>query len=74
MPNQSQTKANLNSKSSVSSANAKGKELGKGGTKKGGKGADEDLAWAEEDPDEDMKGWKMRVSKGAAELAEELGV
>ncbi|EKM75695.1 hypothetical protein AGABI1DRAFT_122989 [Agaricus bisporus var. burnettii JB137-S8] len=35
---------------------------------------DEDLLWADEDPDEDEKGWKMHISKSAAELAEEIGV
>lgn len=77
--NNNQTKSNSKSPTSTGT-NTKGKEAGKigsggGGGKKRGKGVmDEDIMWAEEDPDDDEKGWKMRVSKGAAELAEEIGV
>jgi COMPASS component SWD1 len=64
-------------KSGSSSSNSKkGSVNGNGNatTTTSSSGMDEDLVWAEEDPDEDERGWKMLVSKSAAELAEEMGV
>jgi len=61
---------------SSGNGNVKGsaKDSGSVAGRKGVKSVDEDVLWAEEDPDEDVKGWKMRVSKAAADLGDELGV
>jgi len=37
-----------------------------------GKDGDKDSVWADEDPDEDVKGWKMNISRAVAGLAEEI--
>ena len=39
-----------------------------------GRVGDKDSIWADKDPDEDVKGWKMNVSHAVAGLAEEVGV
>jgi len=35
---------------------------------------DEDSIWADEDPDEDVKRWKMNISHTVAGLSEEVGI
>jgi len=39
-----------------------------------GRIGDEDSIWADEDPDEDVKGWKMNISHTVAGLSEEVGI
>ncbi|KAJ3560730.1 hypothetical protein NP233_g10647 [Leucocoprinus birnbaumii] len=72
-----QSKPNSKSNSSSTTTNhvpTTNNSKGKNAPGKMVKAVDEDAAWADEDPDEDVKGWKMHISKGVAELAEELGV